>query len=221
MFFEITAPVGALGLARDALPPGTGAEFERTAGLGAAQTTVILSGRDPAAAAAGFRAAPTVAGVDHLGDTDGASVYRLTWGETVPELVARARETDCTVLSGAATAETWTFELRFPDERAASRFYGAYDDPENPITLVSTGEFGVARQAGHDALTPKQESTLVRALETGYFDVPRRATLAALAAEFGVADTAVSQRLRRGVANVLRTSPHLSQKAGSEATADD
>jgi predicted DNA binding protein len=124
------------------------------------------------------------------------------------------------VLSGAATDERWSFELRFPDEDAAARFYDGYDDPANPITIAYSSGFGLARQSARSALTPKQEATLVRALELGYFDVPRRAALDVLAAEFGVSDTAVSQRLRRGVANVLRTSPHLARPVGA-ATVDD
>lgn len=222
MFFEITAPVGTLGLARDSLPAETRAEFERTATmLDGAHATVIISGDDPAAAAEAFRTAPTVEAFDHIGDADGTTVYRLTWREAVPELVARIRETDCTVLSGVAAAGAWSFELRFPDERAASQFYSEYDDPANPITLTYTSEFGVAGQSERNALTPKQESALVRALDIGYFDVPRRATLDSLAAEFGVSDTAVSQRLRRGMGNVLRTSPHLSRQPVQTVADDD
>lgn len=222
MFFEVTAPIGVLGLPRDSLPAGTRAEFERTASMvGGTTPTVVVSGSDPAAAVEAFRSASPVDSFEHLGDASGASVHRLTWGDPVPELVSQVRETDCTVLSGVAAEKRWSFELRFPDEDAASRFYGEYDDPANPITLSYTSGFGVARQAQRNALTPKQERTLVRALELGYFDVPRRATLDTLASELGVSDTAVSQRLRRGVSNVLHTSPHLTQRLELPATSDD
>lgn len=219
MFFEITAPVGALGLARDSFPAGTRVEFERTAPVvGDRRPTVVVSGDDPAEVAEAFRAAPTVAAFDHVGDADSASVYRLAWGETPPELVSRLRETGGAVLSGAAVAETWSFELRFPTEEAASRFYGGYDDATNPITLACASGFGLSQQADSGALTAKQKTAVVRALELGYFDVPRRATLDTLAAEFDISDTAASQRLRRGVANLLRASPHISRRP---ASADD
>jgi predicted DNA binding protein len=222
VFFEITAPIEVLGLARDSLPAGTRAEFERTVPmLDGARPTVVLSGSERRAAADAFRRAPTVDAFDHLGDVEGASVHRLTWDEAPPEFVSQVRETDCTVLSGDATGETWSFELRFPSEDAASRFYGEYDDPGNPVTLGHTSAFGLAREAERSALTSKQEATLFRALDVGYFDVPRRATLDTVAAELGVSDTAVSQRLRRGMANVLRTSPHLSRTVEPTAAADD
>jgi hypothetical protein len=159
VFFEVIAPVGALGLRCDSLPAGTRAEFERTAALAdSTHPTVVLSGTDPATAAEVFRAPPTVAAFEHLGDVNGASVYRLEWGEPPPELVSQARETGCTVLSGVASADRWSFELRFGNENAASRFYGGYDDPEHPITLSYTSGFGIARQAARNALTAKTAS---------------------------------------------------------------
>ncbi|WP_411965685.1 helix-turn-helix domain-containing protein [Haloferax sp. YSMS24] len=44
-------------------------------------------------------------------------------------------------------------------------------------------------------LTEKQRSALTCALETGYYDRPRKATLDDLAAELGISPSAVSQRL--------------------------
>jgi predicted DNA binding protein len=47
-----------------------------------------------------------------------------------------------------------------------------------------------------DTLTETQRETLRRAVEAGYFDTPRRTSLAELAAEFGVSKSAVSRRLQ-------------------------
>jgi predicted DNA binding protein len=43
------------------------------------------------------------------------------------------------------------------------------------------------------------------AFERGHFPVPRETSLADLGEEIGVSDTAVSERLRRGIATLLST----------------
>lgn len=59
------------------------------------------------------------------------------------------------------------------------------------------------------SLTRAERDALRRALERGYFDVPRVTTLGALATEMDRSDVEVSALLRRGVATVLRTTDVL------------
>ena len=71
------------------------------------------------------------------------------------------------------------------------------------------GEFrvrGLYAEHGCDGqtLSPKQREALVVARDRGYFEVPRRATLSDLAAELGVSQQAISERLRRGTNKVMR-----------------
>ncbi|WP_226479046.1 helix-turn-helix domain-containing protein [Natrinema amylolyticum] len=53
-------------------------------------------------------------------------------------------------------------------------------------------------------ITARQREALQIALEEGYFDVPRGTTLSAVAAKLDISDQALSARLRRGQANLLR-----------------
>lgn len=53
-------------------------------------------------------------------------------------------------------------------------------------------------------VTDSQREALLAALEDGYFEVPRDATLSAVAAELDISDQALSARLRRGQATLLR-----------------
>jgi predicted DNA binding protein len=53
-------------------------------------------------------------------------------------------------------------------------------------------------------LTEVERATLERALEEGYHETPRDATLATLAEVFDVSNTAVSKNLRRGEGKVVR-----------------
>lgn len=53
-----------------------------------------------------------------------------------------------------------------------------------------------------ESLTDRQLATLAAAVEVGYFDVPRRATLEDLATEFGLEKSTVSEHLRRAMHHV-------------------
>lgn len=52
-------------------------------------------------------------------------------------------------------------------------------------------------------LQAEQREALQVALEAGYFDVPRNATLVELVEELDVSDSAVSRRLRRALSTLL------------------
>ncbi|WP_255681438.1 helix-turn-helix domain-containing protein [Natrinema sp. SYSU A 869] len=52
-------------------------------------------------------------------------------------------------------------------------------------------------------VTPEQREALLLALERGYFDTPRKVTLTELAEEFDISSQALSDRIRRGVKEVL------------------
>jgi hypothetical protein len=54
------------------------------------------------------------------------------------------------------------------------------------------------------ALTDGEREALRVALEKGYFEVPRAATLVEVAAEIDRSDVEVSRQLRHGVGTVLR-----------------
>ncbi|MDF9747140.1 helix-turn-helix domain-containing protein [Natrinema salsiterrestre] len=54
-------------------------------------------------------------------------------------------------------------------------------------------------------ITDRQREALLVALENGYFDVPRGTTLTAVAERLDISDQALSARLRRGQANLLRS----------------
>ncbi|MFD1562484.1 helix-turn-helix domain-containing protein [Haloarchaeobius amylolyticus] len=62
-----------------------------------------------------------------------------------------------------------------------------------------------AHAGGRYDVTERQQEALLVALEAGYFAVPRETTLSDVAAQLGISDQALSARLRRGQANLLRS----------------
>ena len=223
MLMEITAPVGVLGLVDDQpLPEGTGLQIERTASVsGCGSPSFVVFGDDVAAVVRTIRERSTVEDVAVIRDTDNEAVVRLTWDETLPDLLECIRESEGTTLSATAQNDDWTFELRFTSEEAASRFYTRYDDTAYPITIHRMSPQGNTRQITEDRLTAEQRAALSRAVEAGYFKIPRQITLTGLARELDISDTAVSQRLRRGLTTVLQDPAYAPRAIGDAARHDD
>lgn len=66
------------------------------------------------------------------------------------------------------------------------------------------GLFRKVLEVDTTALTPKQRTTLEQAVETGYYDPDREITLTELADQLEISSSALSQRLRRAEATVMR-----------------
>lgn len=66
--------------------------------------------------------------------------------------------------------------------------------------LVEEGATG----SSHDVLTPKQREVLTLAYERGYFKIPREVELRELSNDLNISETAVSQRIRRGLQELVR-----------------
>lgn len=223
MFVDLTAPLGALGLLEGhTLPADTRVAFERTAAVGGrGAPTFRVSGADRATTMTAVRTSPSVTDGTHVIDTDHETVYRFTWSEELPGLLNCVREAPGTVLTAVATEGAWTFDCRFPGPDAASRFYAAYNDPAHPITIRRMHPAAQAQQGSGDALSPAQREAIEQALEAGYFEVPRQTTLGDLATELGISDSAVSQRLRRGLTTLLRTRVSERHVVGHAEHGDD
>lgn len=110
--------------------------------------------------------------------------------------------------------ERW--ELGFDDERAADDALSSIDrydevvvcnrrrlDPATVLEEVRAREVGTALLEEVQRLTPTERETIGRALESGYYEVPRSTTLGDLAGELGVSDAAVSKTIRRAEKKVL------------------
>lgn len=139
--------------------------------------------------------------VDRVGDQ---ALYRVEWRsdggllDGVVETSARLKE--------ATGNGRWTFWLQFRDHDRLAQFYNYCTEHDLGLTfervLTLPDDAGDALSYG---LTPEQRETLVLALRHGYFAVPSETSTSELASELGVSQQAVSQRIRRGVEKVLRT----------------
>lgn len=108
------------------------------------------------------------------------------------------------LLAGKGSHEGWTIRMRFPNRDALISYRKHCKEQDIPFSLegLHTKVEPVNR---HHAMTKPQSEMVTAAINGGYFAVPRGITMADLADGFDISDQAASERLRRGLSNILGT----------------
>lgn len=151
-----------------------------------------------------LRSEPDIESFEVVERTDAEALIRVDWAKDVDGMLAMLAEAEASLLVAEGAGETWTFKVRFDDHPALSAFFERCSAQDIEIDLQTVNGRGDRQpRAPATDLTVPQREALTLALESGYFDVPRRTTLVDLAEELGVTDSAVSQRIRRGVETIL------------------
>lgn len=145
----------------------------------------------------------TVAAVSIVDELDDHVLVKISWNDRVNGVLESIRERDVIVTSAVGTETRWTFRLRFPSSEDLSAFYSSCLERDISIELVRLHETDGPSGGRGFGLTTAQRELLVAAYEAGYFDVPRQTTLVELGDRLDVSDSAVSQRLRRGLAALI------------------
>lgn len=182
--------------------PNAQIELDRVVPSGEALLPYVwVSGEDADTDAAAIRTA--IAASDHvqrvevLDSLPDRTLVRIEWAPTVDGLITAITEQEAAILSASGDADRWRLELRFPTSAAASAFQQACRDAGVRVSITGVYDTTEGEPDRSAELTSDQHEALELALEWGYFDVPRRTTLVDLAAELGISDSAVSERLRR------------------------
>lgn len=201
---DITVPADAFALGRVLEDvPEAAIELERIVPLQEAIIPLFwVSGTDPDTIEATLRAEPKVETVEQLTTTDDETLFEVHWGPDIDGMVQALVDTRAKILEATGTAETWDFRLRFDAHEDLSAFNVALTEDGIPITLRHIYNPSPPAAEGSRLSTVHRE-TLLNAYRHGYFEVPRRTTLTELAAIEGVSDTALSQRIRRGLDTLI------------------
>ncbi|MFC4406526.1 helix-turn-helix domain-containing protein [Haloarchaeobius iranensis] len=165
---------------------------------------------------AGLEHDATVAEFNILADDQQQRLYCVVAAETIPcvELYSRSIELQGVIVDATRNASGWTMGMLFPDRDAFGSFRRACEAADLTVSVESIHS-GQVDWSNDDAdLTPAQREILSRAVEVGYFDIPRETTLRGLGDEVGVSGQAASERLRRGMETLVRDT--LSDQLGDE-----
>lgn len=136
----------------------------------------------------------------HAVNTHGEeTLYALDWRMGDDEFLTGVSAMDGHVLEATGSAQHWAFGLRFPDHEALSAFQTHCVEADLGIDVTRVYNPTRPDAGPWYGLTPTQRETLVRAVEAGYYSIPRQVPTQQLASEFGVSDQAVTERLRRAI----------------------
>lgn len=146
---------------------------------------------------------PVVAAASIVDEVDETLLVRVRWTDGVDGVLESIHRADGIVTSAEGRADRWTVRIRFPGYDELSAFYGDCSENGVDVELLEVHEPATLDQRSRYGLTTGQRDLVVAAYEAGYFDVPRETTLVELGDELEISDSAVSQRLRRGLAALI------------------
>lgn len=151
-----------------------------------------------------MEADPTVQEVHLVEEVGGERLYKVRWVDAVLDLIAEMIDHDAIILNAKGRGGRWQLELRFAEDSQLSEFRKYFAEQGTEFVVGKLYHPSEPRQREFD-LTPAQRETLVTAVRGGYFDVPRGQSMEELARALDISSNAVSQRLRRGSENLVRS----------------
>ena len=130
-------------------------------------------------------------------DGDDERLYRLEIQDRMllPRQVIHNLEGE--IMGAYACEGEWTLEVRFPDREDVSKTSDLFDRFGIDVTYESITDLDLDSESLPASLTDRQREVLAMAIDEGYYDIPRQATLEELAQELDVSHQALSECLRR------------------------
>lgn len=151
---------------------------------------------------AGVERDPTVAAFERVVGKDAEVAYSFTYTPEATLFSPAIAAVDGVSREWTNDGTVWTVEVWLPERSGLARLQRYAADRGIEFGLEAVTDY--ADPGGTSTgLTPKQEAALRTALEMGYFEEPRAATLAEVAAELGISQPAAGGRLRRGVRRLV------------------
>ncbi|WP_224448450.1 helix-turn-helix domain-containing protein [Haloprofundus salilacus] len=181
--------------------PGVVAEVEdiQTDESGQIQLFVWVEGISTEEFSAAVDDDPTVTNLTPLVDVSDRRLYHLEYTEVGQSFSAYPAVVELGAMNIDMRWEedTWQIRMRFPDRAALQAYYK--QDLEMDVARHLTAVYSEDDELPGETfgLTGPQREILARALEEGYFEIPRRTTLSELAEGMGISAQAASVRLRR------------------------
>lgn len=163
---------------------------------------LVVWGDDEGVVADRLRAHRGVVSAVTLAEEGDYRLYAVEWDLDATPLLRTVRRTRTTIVEAIGDRERWRFTFRCRDREALTALQSTLNELACPTNVDRVVEGSVT--APSTQLTPEQYEVLRLALHEGFFAVPRETSLAELADRVGISDTAVSQRLRRGLTTMLQ-----------------
>ncbi|MDJ1431901.1 helix-turn-helix domain-containing protein [Halostagnicola sp. A-GB9-2] len=154
---------------------------------------------------------PSVAEAVTLDEYDENALYRITLRDPPVPIYRTYMDLGAMPLDAIVTVDGWWCRSRFPDREALAEFRAFCTDRGATFHLEQ-----LTRESAADdppfGLTHEQYQALVVARDAGYFSVPREVSTDEIGAELGISGPSASERLRRGVDQILKNALASSER---------
>lgn len=154
---------------------------------------------------AGLDADPTVEDYERLILMEAEAIYAFTYAPTAIVFSTEVTRSNGIVLDNENVGTAWVFKTWFPDRASVQRLWDDAREEGITIDLDRINEHGSIVSGGSYGLTTTQREAILVALEAGYFDEPRGATLGEVAEQLDISQPAASGLLRRGIKRLVRS----------------
>ncbi len=141
---------------------------------------------------------PSTDRVEELGTTEEHALFRVEWAPEVRITFRCFLVQGATVLEARGAPRGWWFRLIFPEHDAIRRTFDVCESHSIDLNLEAMSSLNAPLRDRKGSITGLQLETIREAYESGYYKVPREASLIDLAGEIGVSHQALSERMRRG-----------------------
>ena len=154
----------------------------------------------------GLRNDHTIKAFERVIETrDDRAIYRFEYSDeakTISPIIAAANGV---ILDMKNDGSGWILSIWMPNRKNLAPLWNYADENQVDIELLRVNDY--ASLGRTDAgLTDSQRNALLVALEQGYFEDPRDATLSDVAAELDISEPAASGLLRRGTKRLIVSS---------------
>ena len=154
----------------------------------------------------GLRSDNTVGEFERVIETrDQEAIYSFKYTDEAKVLSSVISTANGVTLEMENEGRAWIFTIWVPERTNLSHLWDYAQQHDIEIDLLRVNEYDSlgTKDAG---LTDSQREALLVALETGYFEEPRNATLSEVAADLNISQPAASGLLRRGIKRLIISS---------------
>lgn len=151
---------------------------------------------------AGLADDPTIERFERVTTLADEAIYAFAYTDRAILFSTEIGRANGVVLDVENAGTTWVLKTWFPDREAAQRLWEYAIDRDVDVELDRINEYGSIVPSSY-GLTETQSEAILVALEAGYFDQPRGATLGEIAAELDISQPAASGLLRRAIKRLV------------------
>lgn len=147
---------------------------------------------------------PTIDSFERVVEDNSEAVYRFEYDPNATVFSAAIAAVDGISIDWTNDGTAWIVRVWLPDREALAALWEYATDHDVEFSLERVYDYTSFADSKPE-LTEDQREGLLLALEMGYFEEPRAATLSDVAEELGISQPAAGGLLRRGVRRLVES----------------